>query len=599
MPLPISRLINVSVVLSPALAQQANFNSLMILGSSAVIDVQQRLRTYETLAAVAADFGTLAEEYLSAVRWFGQVPQPTSLVVGRWAKTAAPGQLIGGSVSAANQVIGIWNAITTGAGLVYVDLVPYALSGLNFSAAANMAGVANVIQVALVAAGAAGATVTWDSVYQHFVVTSGTTGASSSVSFMANPTAVGNIMFGANPSNNDTITLGGTVVTFKAAGPVGNQVLIGGTLANTLANLLAFLQASVDANISLASYSVVGSKLYVVYKTTGAGGNAFTLAASVAVVSAGTLSGGAGVAIATTAALTALAGAYLAAGVAAETALAAVQIMDDRFASSWYGLVVPGGSVSDQVAISGYINSDTAMHFFGVTSNDPNEVVAGQTSSLGYLLAQQAADDTMWQYSSTDPYAVVSALSRILTTNWNGSNTAITLMYKNESGVTAESLNLTQVDALEANRGNVFASYNNSTSILEKGTCCSGQFVDTIIGVDWLASYVQTNLYNVMYGSTTKIPQTDAGNNILATSIEGSCQQAVDNGLLAPGVWNAAGFGQLQQGQTLSKGFYVYAPPIATQSPADRAARKSVPFQVAAKLAGAIHTADVTINVNQ
>lgn len=597
--LPISRLINVSVVLSPALAQQANFNSCMILGSSSVIDVQSRIRTYSSLAAIGTDFGQNAEEYLAAKRWFGQSPQPTSLIIGRWAKNATPGQLVGGPVSAANQNIAVWNAIANGGAFCYVDGVPYSLAGLNFGASANLSGVAGVIQAALIAAGAAGATVTWDAAYSRFTVTSGSTGASSTVSFFSDPTASGTITFAANPSNNDTVTFGGTNVTFKAAGPVGNQVLIGATLADTLANLRTFLNASADANISLATYLVVGSKLYVVYKTAGAGGNAFTLAASVAVASGGTLAGGAGTSIAATAALRALDGAYQANGIVAETALQAVTLMDNRFSSLWYGMVIPGASVADQVAIAAFLDATSTPHFHGVTSQDPNELVTGQTTSLGYLLKQAANNSTLWQYSSTDPYAVVSALARILTTNWTGSNTAINLMYKQEPGVTPEQLNLTQVAALEANNGNVFVSYNNNTSIIETGVCASGQFIDTIIGIDWLASFIQTNLYNVLYGTTTKIPQTDAGNNILAASIESSCQQAVDNGLLAPGVWDASGFGQLVQGQTLSKGFYVYAPPIASQNPADRAARKSVPFQIAAKLAGAINSANVVINVNQ
>jgi hypothetical protein len=64
-------------------------------------------------------------------------------------------------------------------------------------------------------------------------------------------------------------------------------------------------------------------------------------------------------------------------------------------------------------------------------------------------------------------------------------------------------------------------------------------------------------------------------------------------------VWNSAGFGTLNQGDFLAKGFYVYAPAVATQNQSDREARKSVPIQVAAKLAGAVHTIDVQITVNR
>ena len=109
----------------------------------------------------------------------------------------------------------------------------------------------------------------------------------------------------------------------------------------------------------------------------------------------------------------------------------------------------------------------------------------------------------------------------------------------------------------------------------------------------------RTDVYNLLYTSPTKVPQTDAGNQLIASVIEAACEAAVNNGYLAPGVWNSAGFGAVKQGDTLSKGYYVYAPAIATQSQADREARKAVPFQVAAKEAGAIHTVDVLVTVNR
>jgi hypothetical protein len=55
----------------------------------------------------------------------------------------------------------------------------------------------------------------------------------------------------------------------------------------------------------------------------------------------------------------------------------------------------------------------------------------------------------------------------------------------------------------------------------------------------------------------------------------------------------------LKQGDFLAKGFYVYAPSVNLQSQADRAARKSVPIQVAFKLAGAVHTVDISITIQR
>jgi hypothetical protein len=66
---------------------------------------------------------------------------------------------------------------------------------------------------------------------------------------------------------------------------------------------------------------------------------------------------------------------------------------------------------------------------------------------------------------------------------------------------------------------------------------------------------------------------------------------------MAPGIWTGSAFGQINTGDYLPKGFYVYQPPISSQSSTDRAARKSVPFQIAAVLGGAVHSASVAINV--
>ena len=394
-----------------------------------------------------------------------------------------------------------------------------------------------------------------------------------------------------------TNTLGGTAVTFKDAAPVGNQVLIGATLSATLQNLANFLNNSADVNISKASYTTSPTKLYVVYDVPGAGGNAFTLAASVAVPSGATLTGGGGTDISVIANL-AGSPAYIANGIPAETALAAVTILDDQYSNSWYGLVIPSASDDDHLSVAAFIQSTITPHFYAYTSMDVEGLNQNSQTDIFYLMKEQGLD-AYGQYSSTDAYAAVSALSRILTTDWTGSNTAITLKFKVEPGVTAESLSISQANALEAKNGNVFVNYTNGVAIIEQGICASGQFVDAIIGSDWFASFMQTSIFNLLYSTNTKIPQTDAGNHVIATTIQSVCAQAKQNGLVGPGIWNQPGFGELKQGDFLENGFYIYQPPIALQSQADRAARKSVKFQVAAIYAGAIHSASVSINVNQ
>ena len=140
-----------------------------------MIDVVERVRTYETLAAVAADFGTNTIAYAAAVPYFGQTPQPQTLQVGRWAEIATAGELIGGALSAANQPIAPWNAITTPGFFVKIDGIPYAIAPASFAGASNLNGIATLITTALNAA-SAGSGCVFISEGEFFEITSGSTG---------------------------------------------------------------------------------------------------------------------------------------------------------------------------------------------------------------------------------------------------------------------------------------------------------------------------------------------------------------------------------------------------------------------------------------
>lgn len=486
--LPVSRLITTSVVLTPSGAQAANLNSLLILGSSDVIDVEQRIRSYGDIDEVAADFGTSAPEYLAALLFFSQSPRPTQLYIGFWAATAVKGRLIGAPLTAAQKVLSNFTAITNGSLKLQIDgASAVTITGLNFSAAANLNAVAAIIDGALT-----GADCSYDG--SHFIIKSASTGAASSIGF-----------------------------------------------------------ATVPAS---------------------------------------------GTDIKTVCALTSALGARKVDGVAAEDAVDAVTTLSEM-STFWYALMIASTEVvdDDHLAVAAYI--EASAHIYGLTTQAAGAIDPDGTADIGYLLEAAGYTRTFGQYSSSSPYAVASIFGRFLTTNFTANNSVITLMFKDEPGVTAEDLTSTEANALDAKRYNYFAAFNNDTAIIVNGMMFGDAFIDEVYGTDWLGNQVQTDVYNLLYTSTTKVPQTDSGNALIANTIEATCAAGVNNGLLAPGTWTSGGFGILAQGDYMPTGFYVYAPPIALQASNARAARQSVAFQVAAKLAGAIHSADVLINVNR
>lgn len=268
--------------------------------------------------------------------------------------------------------------------------------------------------------------------------------------------------------------------------------------------------------------------------------------------------------------------------------------------TNWYGLAIAADAEpvdADIIAVSAAIESSSLSRVFAVTTSTAGTLSATSTTDLASKLKAAGYSRTFVQYSTSSQYAAISAFGRAFTVNFTGSNTTLTLKFKTEPGITYETLTSSQAAALDAKNCNVYVYYANDTAIMQQGVMSNGDFFDERHGLDWLQNYVQTNLFNLLYTSATKIPQTEAGITRLLVNVEASMDQSVTNGLVAAGVWNGGPIGQLAAGDTLTKGYYVYAQPLVQQAQADREARKAPLIQVACKLAGAVHYADVQINV--
>lgn len=598
--LNVSSLVNVTVNLAPTAAAGRSFGVLMIAGDSNVIGGLERFRTYHSIDAVASDFGSTAPEFLAAELYFEQSPKPSTCMIGQWLRVATAAQNLGGILTSAQQAISNFNAISNGGFDITIDGVAKTLTGINFNGTTNLNGVASAINDVLT-----GGVCTWTG--SEFVITSDTTGAGVDAS--------GTITFTGTGTAADTVTVNGISIELVASGATGNEINIGGTAAATAGNLWTFLNGSSNASIDVASYSLNGAVITVTYKTVGTGGNAFTLTKSSTAISlsASTLTGGqvpsavgyatagTGTDISVLLQLTASLSVALVPGYNAESALqCATALAGDS--TSWYGLMFAASvppSQPDNLAIASFIEAQEVSRIFGVTINNTNVLSPLVSSDMASQLKAGGYEQSFCQFSSTNLYVIASMFGRAFSVDFTAQNSTINLMYKQEPGVIAEDLTTGQAGTLQAKRCNVFASYDNGTTLLQYGVMSGPAYFDEIQGLDWFQNAVQTECFNVLYTSTTKIPQTDAGVNQLTNACGAACNAAVNNGLAAPGVWNGPSFGSLQTGQYLKEGFYVFAPSVDTQSQSDRDARIAPPIQIALKLAGAINTVDVLITVNR
>ena len=487
--LNIGRLVRATVNLAPLAAARRGFGTLLIAGDSNVINGRDRIRTYVDLESVAEDFGTSAPEYLSASLYFGQTPRPNQLMIGRWLRTATAGLIQGGILTTAEQAMANWTSITTGSFKISIDGVEQSVTGLDFSAATNLNGVASEINNVLT-----GATAAWDG--SRFVITSATTGASSSVGY----------------------------ASAAASG------------------------ADISAQLKLTSATAL----------------------------------------------------VPVPGYAAETPVECATALAN-LSGMWYGLTFAASTMptDDQaVDVAAFIQGASITRIFGFTETDTRVLDAAWTTDMASRLKALNYTRSFVTYSA-NKYAVASMFGRAFSVNFSANRSTITLMYKQEPGVVAELLTETQAQTLKAKRCNVFVQYQNDTAIIQYGVMSGQAYFDEIHGLDWFTDALQTALYNLLYQSKTKIPQTDAGQNQLVNTASNVCAEAINNGLVAPGQWNADGFGQLERGQFLTEGFYIYTQPMALQDQSIREQRIAPPIQIALKLAGAIHEIDAIVDVNR
>ncbi len=479
--LPVSRVVNVAVEMSPTAAALRNFGSCLILGDSDIIDTDERIRLYSSISDIATDFGISSREYLAAQAFFSQSPQPTQVYIGRWAKSATAGRLRGRTLSSAEQDISLFTAITTGTLSLTIDGASKSMASIDLSAETNLNGVASQISSALGVSGSCA----WTG--ERFVITSATTGTSSTV------------------ATTDT---------------------------GTLSSLMGF----------------AGSATSV-------------------------------------------------AGVAAESLASAITALLDY--NTWYMVcVAPDASDDSIVEAAGLIEAASPSRMIGFTTQNSTEIDSTASSTLCSRLKGLGYNRTILVYSSDSPVAAASVFGRMATINFEGSNTTLTLKFKQLPGVTAENLRSSQAEALKSHNVNAFCAYQNDTSILQEGITSGGWFIDETHGLDWLQNRVETDLWNLLYTSK-KVGQDESGATAIVSCVNKSLEQGVTNGLIAPGVWNGDAFGALESGDTLSTGYYVYIQPFDEQSQSDREARKAPPIQIAVKLKGAVHFINVTITVNR
>lgn len=191
-----------------------------------------------------------------------------------------------------------------------------------------------------------------------------------------------------------------------------------------------------------------------------------------------------------------------------------------------------------------------------------------------------------------------SYMARVHTVLFSAENAAITMHLK-ELPQAAEDVSSTDLAAAKTVGLDVYTTIKNTPVVLTSG---ANDYVDNRYNIIAFIDAVQTDMFNVLKGTSTKAPQTRQGVAKLVDQGEKTTRQFVRAGVFAPGTWTSPDtFGDLAafNRNIETNGFYWLAGSLADQPTADREARKSPVLQCAVKNAGAIHSADIIINFNR
>jgi len=183
-------------------------SSAVASASTAVRDLVQRTVTtnpllppksfvsFENLSEIENYFGSTSEEYYRGEKYFAYFLQnqgnPDKMQFERWTKTATAPMIF--CIQDNATTLADWNAISTGAFTLTMGGFTFSMTALSFTASANLAAVATVLQTAIQGKTGGGAmwtaaTVTYNSVYGGFLLTGGAVGSYDDPIVVTTPTS--------------------------------------------------------------------------------------------------------------------------------------------------------------------------------------------------------------------------------------------------------------------------------------------------------------------------------------------------------------------------------------------------------------------------
>lgn len=240
--------------------------------------------------------------------------------------------------------------------------------------------------------------------------------------------------------------------------------------------------------------------------------------------------------------------------------------------NGWYGIVVDQALVSSFADVASWVETAKKFAIFWIT--DVNAYDPSKSTDLASVLklANRNRSAVVWHATPAGGADYIDAA-------WMGEGFPYepgtsTWAYKTLNGVTPDTLLASQETALKNKNCNYYMTVGG-VSITQEGKVASGEYIDIIIGTDWIEARLREAVYSALVNNR-KIPYDDTGIAMIEGLVKGVLNEAASKGIL--------------QADSIA----VTVPKYADIPQADKLARKLPDVKFSALYQGAIHS--VTIN---
>lgn len=240
--------------------------------------------------------------------------------------------------------------------------------------------------------------------------------------------------------------------------------------------------------------------------------------------------------------------------------------------NDWYGVVVDQAMAANAVSIAAWVESAKKFAIFWTTSTDCYD--GTKDTDLASVLKAAGYDRSAVVFHVTPSTGADYPDAAWMGEGFPYDPGSSTWAYKQLKGVTSDKITGGQESILKSKNCNYYMVVGG-VAITQEGKVASGEWIDIIIGTDWIEARLRETVYSALVNNR-KLPYDDSGIAVVEGLVKGVLNDAASAGIL--------------QADSIE----VTVPRYADIPQADRIARHLRGVKFTALYQGAIHR--VTIN---